>query len=293
MDKSTIIGIVKQLTASERLQFIELLNEYCDTDKVTEVAISVNQNRKVECPHCHGNDIYGHGKYRGRSRYKCKICKKTFNDNTGTAIDGIKKVTEFQSYIKLLIESVSIKKAAVKLDINVSTSFAWRHKLLSALSKINGSQFTGIVECDDKQLDISEKGSKHLERESYKRPSDRNTKRGISKDKISVIVAADRTNNTTMKVAKQGRLDVKSIEESIGSYVPKSNVLCSDSHQSIISWASSKGLEHHTFVASKQHIKDKCFHVQHVNSIDNRFERWQKRFYGVATKYLQNYLVVL
>ena len=43
-------------------------------------------------------------------------------------------------------------------------------------------------------------------------------------------------------------------------------------------------------VASKQHIKDKCFHVQHVNSIDNRFERWQKQFYGVATKYLQNYL---
>jgi hypothetical protein len=93
-----------------------------------------------------------------------------------------------------------------------------------------------------------------------------------------------------MKVAKQGRLDVQSIDESIGSYMQKTNILCSDSHQSIISWANSKGLEHHTFVASKQHIKDKCFHVQHVNSLDNRFERWQKRFYGVATKYLQNYL---
>ena len=84
-----------------------------------------------------------------------------------------------------------------------------------------------------------------------------------------------------MKVAKQGRLDVKSIDDSIGTYVQKSNILCSDSHPSIISWATSKGLEHHTFVASKQHIKDKCFHVQHVNSIDNRFERWQKQFYCV------------
>ena len=81
-----------------------------------------------------------------------------------------------------------------------------------------------------------------------------------------------------MKVARQGRFDVKSIDESIGNQVQKNNILCSDFHPSIISWASSKGLEHHTFVASKQHIKDKYFHIQHVNSIDNRFEHWQKRF---------------
>jgi hypothetical protein len=146
------------------------------------------------------------------------------------------------------------------------------------------------VECDDKQLDISEKGNKNLERTGYKRPSDRNKKRGVSNDKISVVVATDRSNTTTMKVAKQGRLDAKSIEESSGNQIQISNILCSDSHPSIISWASSKGLEHHTFVATKRHIKDKCFHVQHVNSLDSRFERWQKQFYWVATKYLQNYL---
>ena len=290
MDKTSIQGIVKQLTASERLQFIELLNESIQIDKIFVANNTVNQNRKIECPNCCSTDIYGHGKYRGRSRYKCKSCEKTFNDNTGTAIDGIKKVREFQSYLDLLINSVSIRKAAKKLNLNVSTVFTWRHKLLSAMSILNGNQFNGIVEFDDKQLNISEKGNKKLERKSYKRPSDRKTKQGISDDKISVVVATDRSDNITMKVAKRGRLDVKSIDESIGNQVNKSNIFCSDSHKSIISWANSKGLEHHTFVASKQHVKDKCFHIQHVNSIDNRFERWQKQFYGVATKYLQNYL---
>ena len=33
MDKENIIGIVKELTASERVQFIELLNEYTLADK--------------------------------------------------------------------------------------------------------------------------------------------------------------------------------------------------------------------------------------------------------------------
>jgi transposase-like protein len=91
MDKEKIIGIVKRLTASERVQFMELLNEYTRIDKITSVVNTVNQNRKVECPCCCSTDIYGHDKYRGRSRYQCKTCKKTFNDNIGTALSGIKK----------------------------------------------------------------------------------------------------------------------------------------------------------------------------------------------------------
>jgi hypothetical protein len=176
------------------------------------------------------------------------------------------------------------------LGISIKTSFDWRHKILSALSTFNGAKFDGIVECDDKQVDINAKGSRHLHRSPYKRHSDRHTKRGVSNDKVSVMVASDRKGNPTMQVAKVGRIDVSSIERSIGKYVSVQNVLCSDSHSSIISWALSKNIEHHTFVASKQHVKDKCYHVQHVNSLDNRYERWIKRFYGVATKYLANYL---
>jgi hypothetical protein len=89
-----------------------------------------------------------------------------------------------------------------------------------------------------------------------------------------------------MKIAKVGRIGAGSIGKTIGGTVPEENVLCSDSRPSIISWAKAKNLGHHTFVATRQHVKDKCYHVQHVNSIDNQYERWVRRFYGVATKYL-------
>jgi transposase-like protein len=141
MDKERIKVIVKQLTAAERLQFIELLNEYSQVDKITSVANTVNQNRRIGCPNCCSTDICGHGKYRGRSRYRCKICGKIFNDNIGTVIDGVKKVNEFQSYLNLLINSVSIRKTAKKLNLNVATVFTWRHKLLSAISTNNGGLF--------------------------------------------------------------------------------------------------------------------------------------------------------
>jgi transposase-like protein len=282
--------IIKELNQEQKLELAHLLHQDLNVPRLDLIRSNINKDHKVLCPHCSSTDIYGHGVYKGRKRYKCKDCKKTFNDFTGTAISGIKKTNEFQQYINLVVESVSIRKASSTIGVNMKTIFDWRHKLLSSLTSTNGQTFSGIVECDDKQLDINNKGSRHLNRESYKRPSDRETKRGVSNDKVSIMVATDRNGNSTMQVAKVGRIDTESIENTIGNLVDSSNVLCSDSHPSIIAWAKDKQLEHHTFVASKQHVKSKCYHVQHVNSMDNLFERWVKKFYGVSTKYLTQYL---
>ena len=283
--------IINSLDALDKEELYNLLRiDLGVIPQLAQVKSELNNEKKVLCPHCLSSDIYGHGAYKGRKRYKCKKCKKTFNDFTGTAISGIKKVEKFQEYLELAIESLTIRKAAKILDVNMKTIFDWRHKLLSSIATMNGQAFSGIVECDDKQLDISEKGNRDLGRKAYKRPSDRKKKRGVSNDKISIMVATDRSGNPTMQVAKIGRVDAESIERTIGNLLSNDNVLCSDAHPSIISWAKSKELEHHTFVASKQHVKNKCYHVQHVNSLDNLYERWIKRFYGVATKYLPQYL---
>ncbi len=286
MDLQSIIRVLSQ---EQKKELVGLLSRDLKVPKLNMLIDNLNKDRPINCPHCQSSDIYGHGGYKGRKRYKCKSCTKTFNDLTGTAMDGIKKVDEFQDYLVLMIESVSIRKAAKKIGVNVKTIFDWRHKLLSCLSVFNGEEFSGVVECDDKQLNINNKGSRDLQRKPYKRPSDRQTKRGVSNDKISIMVATDRNNNPMMRVAKRGRIYVHSIEKTIGTLLKPENVLCSDSHPSIIKWAKDKQMEHHTFIASK-HIKDKCYHVQHVNSIDNRYQRWIKPFYGVSTKYLSGYL---
>jgi len=283
--------IVNSLSSNEKEQLYELLKkEILVAPQLEKVKSQLNQKQKVSCPHCQSDNIYGHGSYKGRKRYKCKQCKKTFNDFTGTAVSGIKKIDKFQKYLELTIENLTIRKASKKLGVNVKTIFDWRHKLLSSIATINGVSFLGIVECDDKQLNINEKGKRNLERKAYKRPSDRKGKRGVSNDKVSVMVATDRKGNPTMRVAKMGRIDVDSIDKTIGNLINTDNVLCSDAHPSIVSWADKKKLEHHTFVASRQHVKNKCYHVQHVNSLDNLYERWVKPFYGVATKYLPQYL---
>lgn len=283
--------ILLKLDEASKRELLEALSKELTSNlSLGKYKDELSINHRTSCPHCQSERILGHGKFKGRFRYRCGDCKKTFTGLTGTTASGIHKIAQFEQFVELMVERVSIRKAASKLNVTMSTIFSWRHKILASLSENNKSDFNGIVECDDKQLNISEKGNRNLEREAFKRPSDRKTKRGVSNDKVSVVVACDRTGNATMQLAKIGRIESDSLEKTIGSMVSKENILCSDSHPSIISWAKSKELEHHTFVANKNHVKNKCYHVQHVNSIDNRFERWVSNFYGMATKYLQNYL---
>ena len=288
MDIETIL---KSLDETAKRQLLEILSkELTPNIELGKFKDNLSLDHRTACPHCSSDKIYGHGKFKGLSRYRCSQCKKTFTGLTGTSASGIHKLSEFEQYLELTIEGISIRKAASKLGVTISTIFSWRHKILASLNESNQQVFSGIVECDDKQLDISEKGSRTIDREAYKRPSDRKKKRGVSNDKVSVVVACDRNGNATMQVAKIGRIEAESLEKTIGNMVKDENILCSDSHPSIIAWAKDKKLEHHTFVANRNHIKNKCYHVQHVNSINNRFERWIAKFYGVATKYLQNYL---
>jgi len=174
-----LYNILNNLDKDEKVELARLLHRELNVPDLNLISKDVGNDRPIHCPHCEATDIYGHGTYKGRRRYKCRSCSKTFNDFTGTAVDGIKKLEQFQEYLLMVVESVTIRKAAKEIGVNVKTIFDWRHKLLSSLDVLNGTGFSkGIVECDDKQLDINEKGRKDIGRKAYKRPSDRNTKRG-------------------------------------------------------------------------------------------------------------------
>ncbi len=47
--------------------------------------------------------------------------------------------------------------------------------------------------------------NRKLDRKAYKRPSDRKIKRGVSNDKLSIMVATDRKGNPLMKTQKNNK----------------------------------------------------------------------------------------
>jgi hypothetical protein len=195
-----------------------------------------------------------------------------------------------------MIEGKSLDKISGRLKINKKTAFDWRHKILSSLEQDQGNEMSGIVESDETFFEESEKGNRALSRAARKRggstPHSGNGKRGISNNKVAVIATTDRQGGMNLCVATMGRICKEDIARSIGQPLPCDTVLCSDGHVSYKGFARDNQLNHITLRTDlKQHVKHGVYHIQNVNSIHHRLKKWiDSSFWGVSTKYMQNYL---
>ena len=72
--------------------------------------------------------------------------------------------------------------------------------------------------------------------------------------------------------------------------LPTDVVVCSDGAGSIRYAAKELGLEHHTVLGTSGRHAVGAWHIQNVNAYHSRLKTWARRFYGVATHYLENYL---
>ncbi|KAA6300036.1 MAG: hypothetical protein EZS26_003826, partial [Candidatus Ordinivivax streblomastigis] len=91
--------LVEKLSTDERKELLGLLQVEINVLKFVNIHSATHKDEAVRCPHCSGGDMYGHGTYKGRRRYRCKSCQKSFNDFTGTAVSGIKKTEKFEEYL--------------------------------------------------------------------------------------------------------------------------------------------------------------------------------------------------
>lgn len=296
MDKSEIKSYMMSLSKIDRKTFIkELEQEMLEMDKplpvCQEFRRDILNNKQGECPHCGHKKYVKYGMDKGSQRYKCKSCKRNFTEYTGTWMAGLHKKDKIDYYLKLMFEEKSLDKIKETLEINKKTAFDWRHKILSSLSDIDIGDFTGITESDETFFLQSEKGK----RVRYRKPRKRggaSKKRGVNQEHIAVIVTQDRKKELDLTVATKGRLKKIDIEKAIGDRLSQKTVLCSDSHVSYKGFAMDHNIEHHPLRSDlKQRVKNGVYHIQHVNSTHNRIKKWiENRFWGVSTKYLQQYL---
>lgn len=292
MDAHQIKEALLNLSIDERKALLKEIENESDL----HVPVLENRRQKLDdkissCPHCSGKKYRKHGKDKGSQRYYCNTCKRTFTEYTGTWLAGIHKKELVSDYLHLMEQELSLDKIKEKMGINKKTAFDWRHKILSSLEVTSSGTFTGITESDDTFFLESSKGRKLEERKPRKRGGAAK-KRGISNEQVAVIVTADRNTEIDMTVARLGRIKKIDIANAIGHKITDETILCSDSHVSYKGFAIDNDIEHHAIRANlKQYVKQKVYHVQHVNSIDSRLKKWiEYQFCGVSTKYLQMYL---
>jgi transposase-like protein len=293
MNYQEILQFAQSLSREEQLQLVVSLSQTIREDQSKRLRSRNDSliNKQGKCPHCQGANYYRYGSAKGSQRFKCKSCGRTFCEYTGTWLEGIHKKTLIEPYLSLMIDQYSLDKTSKKIGISKKTAFDWRHKILSSIEQNTGDQFEGIVESDETFFEHSEKGHKDLKRPARKRGTEVKS-RGIGANKATVIVSTDRKKSMKMTVSTMGRITKADIKESLQNPLPMTSTLCSDGHVSYKGYSKDNNLNHVVLRSDlKQYVKNGVYHIQHVNEIHNRLKKWlDDTFWGVSTKYLQNYL---
>jgi len=273
-----ILQMVDKLTASERNLLISRMHNSHKSDETL--------NKPARCPHCESTDFRLNGSVKGRTRYKCKSCGRSFGKATGTVYNKLREIDKFNEYKRIMLEEgcIPLKTMCCRLGISHQTSFDWRHKILAGLREEDG-KFSGTTQLDDVWFRYSQKGRKGL-KHSRKRGS--GNKPGDNGKQTKVIVASD-GKQTALKVAKIGRISKSDIARTLGRKFKKGAKLVSDAHPSIKCFARECGLEHIAFKA-KFHKANTGEHVQLINNHASRLKTSINYVMkGVSTKYLQSY----
>lgn len=293
--KDSILNQISELNQEDKNRLYKVIEGFLFEN---DVDISVEQAKVKlcnanDCPHCSSKRTRKNGHQHGVQRFVCNNCKKNFRVSTGSATAHLKKKELLKVYIPHFLNGFSLVKCAELTGISKQTSFDWRHKILSALGKQQQEiVLSGICETDDVFLEYSEKGNKHLTREPKKRGKSVFVKkqRGISDDKVAVLISCDRKGNKHLQVATRGRISCEDVNLILKDKIEPKTVLCTDGHRSYESFAKENNLEHQTIKVSAKQYKKGIYHIQHVNQTAQDLKKWLDKFNGVSTKYLQNYL---
>ena len=256
-----------------------------------DVVAELGQRRvdSIGCPHCNSRDVVRWGKASALPRYRCKICRRTFNALTKTPLAHLRMKDKWVAQAGAMIDGVSIAKAAKRCGVAYTTAFRWRHRFLNSLAGDKPTALSGIVEGDETFILESFKGQRSGIPRAARKRGGKSAKRGLSAEQIPVIVARDRHGATTDAVL--AKLNRMSIAAALGGIVTPANEFCCDGGNAIVAFARKAGIPTHILPApGKPNPQAPDFHINNVNAYHGRLKEWLRRFHGVATKNLPNYL---
>ncbi len=284
-----LVNDIGQMSHHQRRALMVALDDLSDENKAIEV-IETGFEADGVCPHCGHSHVHKHTQAHGLQRYRCTFCRKTFNALTGTPLARLRHKNKWFKYLKALALSMTVRQAATEVDVHRNTAFRWRHRFLNWVKKDQPAALHGITEADETYFLESDKGSRNLNREPRKRGGTAK-KRGISKEQVCVLTARDRAGQTLDAVTGHGQVTKAQLESHLKPVLDKDVMLISDSHASYKYFSAAHGISHAAINIRKgKKIIDGAYHIQNVNAYHSRLKEWMRRFHGVATKYLPNYL---
>ena len=252
------------------------------------------------CPRCRSLRVVRYGKRGAAQRYKCKDCSFHFTDLTGSVLHRIRRRDLWLDFCLCMVKGLSVRETARKLRFSKNTAFAWRHRVISALSSADSEAICeGIVEVAQWPVIRSFKGSQPPEGMSVD-----NLAPAIRRNKVvyrhfypagrqaALVVAVDRSGRARAGVVLHGGR----LRDALSAMMSEKADPCAfRDHASLparmdwpgrVNWIGRRRGRMNT---ADRLDPGPLYHVRNARRMLYDFRIWLRPFRGVATKYLVRY----
>jgi len=283
---SEVIENMLALTKEGKRKFLDNLHEFLNSNRLTALdyqRIKILTTAPI-CPRCKCEHVIRAGVRNGRQVYKCKNCKYQFRETAKSFVYYSHKYYLLMDYLKCMLEGKSLRACAKEVGISLPTSFKWRHKILSAIQGLEGGiNFSGIVEAEELLMQYSEKGRRYRSLEEKEKAM-----KSIHPN-VAVLVMTDREGNLLFKHTGEKIVKNEQIKGELQRRISENNLICikpNEEFKKAVFESQTKKV-----LVRKQTKGLAVYSTQVAEKKINGLHIWMSKFRGVATKYLQNYLM--
>lgn len=297
-----ITEVYEKLSLSDRIMFyLCISNDINVGDDNRQSFLIEHRHIDTECIYCGSSHIVKNGhRADGTQRFLCRDCHKSFIPSSNSVVSGTRKRIEIWArYISCMMDKKTLKETASECNISKNTAFTWRHKVLGALKDLSDRTFlTGIVEADETFFNVSYKGN-HSKNKSFVMPRDAHKRgndihvNGLSSDKVCVPCAVNESGIAYGIPVKTGKISSHGVSKAFEKIISEKIILCTDNEKAYIDFSKKKNIHLIQMPTDCRMTKtdNGYYGIQRINAYHRKLKEFIKRFNGVSTKYLENYLI--
>lgn len=318
------VAFIESLEEQERQEAIEKTNEELEKiERIQSQALTLtyqgakksesSTKAKPFCPHCGSSSVSRNGTARGKTRYICKDCRKSFGEGHGTVSWQSKNGQDvWDRYLEGMVCGDTLQDLADKCNISLSTAHKWRIKVFRMiLRSTEGERLKGTIQQDEWYLRASFKGNRNalanmgIEDDGariadYRRygfdghPRRRgggDTKRGLSKEKICIPSAVDSEGTFIGKPMGRGNVQQHFLNQFFDQRLEEDIILVTDKSKSGKAYAKAKKISHIALDSKTESRQAGPYNLQTINGFHSILAETAHSRRSFATKYAEEYLV--
>ena len=238
--------------------------------------------RTPACPKCGSGDVWLDGSTpNGRARYRCPSCGARFSALTGTIFAAAKlPLHKVMRIVEVMCHNASLRLIELTCEVSHSTAFLWRHKVFSTVSGWQDHVvLSGRVWIDEM----------YFEDTRAEREPGAPRKRGLSKDKVCVVVAIDSYGRALAIVSENGKPSTKRISKALKRHIRRGSTVvhdCEKAHNALVRDLGLVDERYKAVTTDPTYLEQMAL----VNRLCSWIRRYVERFACMRSENLQAYL---